>query len=133
MGGTGPDVVRCAGAIVFDVAGRLLLVRRGHEPSKGLWCEPSGRCEPGESAEQACVREAREETGLDVRVVRPVGSVQVGAYLVEDFLCELVGGTAVAGDDADQVRWVDRAELATLPLVADLEALLSRWECLPRV
>ena len=62
---------------MFDASGRLLLVRRGNEPSRGLWCEPSGRCEPGEPAEQACVRETREETGLDVRVVR---GGRVGAH-----------------------------------------------------
>ncbi|HEY8302302.1 MAG TPA: NUDIX domain-containing protein [Jatrophihabitans sp.] len=129
----GPDLVGCAGAIVFDTVGRLLLVRRGNAPSRGLWCEPSGRCEPGETAGQACVREAREETGLHVRVVRQVGTVRVGGYLIEDFLCEVVGGTPAAGDDADELRWVTRAELARLPLVADLEAVLSGWGCLPRV
>lgn len=124
--------MRCAGAIVFDAAGRLLLVRRGNAPSRGLWCEPSGRCEPGEDAAQACVRETREETGLVVRVLRPVGSVTFGRYLIEDFECEVVGGTAAAGDDADEVRWVTRAELSRLPLVPELEAVLASWGCLPR-
>ncbi len=126
------DAVQCAGAIVFDASGRLLLVRRGNEPSRGLWCEPSGRCEPGESPAQACVRETREETGLDVRVVRPAGSVRIGNYVIDDFVCEVVDGTAVAGDDADELRWVTRAELARLPLVPDLEAILASWGCLPR-
>jgi 8-oxo-dGTP diphosphatase len=127
------ELVRCAGAIVFDTSGRLLLVRRGHEPSRDLWCEPSGRCEPGESASDACVREAREETGLDVRVVRPAGSVRIGRYVIDDFVCEVVGGRERAGDDAAELRWVTRAELAQLPLVADLEAILAAWNCLPRL
>ncbi len=126
------EPVRCAGAIVFDEAGRLLLVRRGNEPLRGRWCEPSGRCEPGESARDACVRETREETGLDVRVVRPAGTVRVGAYLIEDFVCSVVRGSARAGDDAAEVRWVTRAELAQLPLVPGLEAILTSWQCLPR-
>ena len=126
------ELVRCAGAIVFDASGRLLLVRRGNEPSRGLWCEPSGRCDPGESAAEACVREAREETGLDVRVVRPAGSVRIGKYLIDDFVCEVVGGRERAGDDAAEVRWVTRAELTHLPLVADLESILASWDCLPR-
>jgi len=126
------ELVRCAGAIVFDASGRLLLVRRGNEPSRGLWCEPSGRCEPGEPALDACVREAREETGLDVRVLRPAGSVQLGRYVIDDFVCEVVGGRERAGDDAAEVRWVTRAELTRLPLVADLEAVLASWDCLPR-
>jgi 8-oxo-dGTP diphosphatase len=132
---TGFAAVRCAGAIVFDDTGRLLLVRRRHEPSRGMWCEPSGRCEPGESTAQACVREAREESGLDVRVVRRLGAVRVPHegtdYDIEDYLCEVVGGSLAAGDDADAVRWVTRAELVALPLVPGLEQLLESWGCLP--
>lgn len=129
----GDGLVRCAGAIIFDDAGRLLLVQRRNDPSRGLWCEPSGRCEDGESASQACVREVCEETGLEVRVVRRVGHVIVGNYLIEDFRCEVVSGTPVAGDDAQDLRWVSRSELAALPLVADLEEILAGWDCLPRV
>jgi 8-oxo-dGTP diphosphatase len=126
-------LVRCAGAIIFDRSGRLLLVRRRNEPSSGLWCEPSGRVEDGETAAQACVREAWEETGLKVRVIEPVGAVVVGGYLIEDFRCEVVAGTATAGSDADDLRWVSRAELVALPLVDDLEEILAGWDCLPRV
>lgn len=131
---TGPDtaLIRCAGAIVFDASGRLLLVRRGNEPSRGLWSEPSGRCEPGETAAATCVREAREETGLEVRVVRPAGSVRFGRYVVDGFVCDIVGGQARPGDDADELCWVTRAELAGLALVPDLEAVLASWDCLPR-
>jgi ADP-ribose pyrophosphatase YjhB (NUDIX family) len=129
----GDGLVRCAGAIIFDEAGRLLLVQRRNDPSRGLWCEPSGRCEDGETAAQACVREAREETGLEVRVTGRVGSVMFDGYLIEDFRCEVVGGTPAAGDDAQDLRWVSRSELAALPLVADLKEILTGWDCLPRV
>ncbi len=58
--------VPCVGAIITDPAGRLLLIKRGHEPEAGRWSVPGGRIEPGESDEQALVREVREETGLTV-------------------------------------------------------------------
>src|SRR5260370_42700946 len=66
---TGPmpeQRVPCVGAIITDPAGRLLLIRRGHEPEAGRWSLPGGRIEPGESDQQALVREGREETGLAV-------------------------------------------------------------------
>lgn len=131
------STVRCAGAIVFDDAGRLLMVRRGNVPSRGLWSEPSGRCLDGEPAAEAAVRECEEETGLVVRVVAGVGSVTVpGAagtrYLIEDFRCELVGGQLRAGDDATEARWVSAAELADLPLAPGVLDALTDWGCLPR-
>src|SRR5574341_2397506 len=53
-----------AEAAVFDDEGRILLVRRSDD---GLWCLPCGWVEPNESPKEAAVREAREETGLEVK------------------------------------------------------------------
>jgi ADP-ribose pyrophosphatase YjhB (NUDIX family) len=117
---------------VFD-GGRLLLVRRGHEPGRGLWSLPGGRCEPGETAAAAAVREVREETGLEVasglligRVERPGTGGSV--YLIEDFACTVTGGSLRAGDDADDARYVAVADLDTLPLTAGLLDTLRNWK-----
>ena len=59
--------VAAVGAIAIR-DGALLLIRRGHAPSRGRWSLPGGRVEPGETAEQALVREVAEETGLVVEV-----------------------------------------------------------------
>ena len=133
-----PDqLVPCAGAVVHDAAGRLLLVRRGREPGRGLWSLPGGRCEPGEDAAAAAVRETREETGLAVeagavvgRVLRPgPGGV---TYAIDDVACTLVGGFLRAGDDAADARWVGAAELAVLPVTDGLVEALTGWGVLPR-
>jgi ADP-ribose pyrophosphatase YjhB (NUDIX family) len=60
------DAKPCAGALVTR-DGRLLLVRRAHEPWRGLWDIPGGFCGPREHPADAAVREVREETGLRVR------------------------------------------------------------------
>ena len=121
---------------MFDDAGRLLLVRRGNPPSKDRWCEPSGRCLAGESSADAAVRECEEETGLQVRPVRSAGAASITddgtIYDLEDHVCEVVGGTLRAGDDAAEVRWVDAAEFARLPLAPGVLESLTRWGCLPR-
>lgn len=126
----------CAGGIVRDAAGRLLLVRRGRAPSAGLWSVPGGRCLPGESAADACVREVAEETGLVVEIVRLAGTVERpapdgGVYVIDDFVCRPVGGELVAGDDATDARWVSRREMAELPLVPGLVEALGEWDALP--
>lgn len=127
---------RCAGAIVFDASGRLLMVRRGNPPSLHRWCEPSGRCLPNESAADACVRECFEETGLLVRTLRSAGAATIVddgiRYEIEDFVCEVVGGALHAGDDAAEVRWVGAAEFESLDLATGVREALTEWECLPR-
>jgi ADP-ribose pyrophosphatase YjhB (NUDIX family) len=129
--------VSCAGAIVFDATGRLLVVRRGRPPAAGAWSIPGGRCEPGEPATDACVREVAEETGLVVEVQRWAGRVSRGAsqvtvYDIDDFVCDVLGGTLAAADDAADARWVTDEELRALPLAPLLYETLREWDCLPR-
>jgi ADP-ribose pyrophosphatase YjhB (NUDIX family) len=63
----------CAGALVTDDQGRLLLVRRAHDPWDGHWDIPGGFCEPRELPADAAVREVCEETGLEVEATGLVG------------------------------------------------------------
>ena|SRR5579875_2380744 len=124
--------IPCVGAIVKDDAGRLLLIRRGHEPDAGLWSVPGGRVEPGETDEQALVREMREETGLAVVPGRLLGAVQrpgPGGTVIDirDYAVVVTGGTLAAGDDAADVRWAGPADLASLPLTGGLAETLRSW------
>ncbi|MET7993143.1 NUDIX domain-containing protein [Amycolatopsis sp. NPDC005232] len=128
--------VPCVGGIVFDDQGRLLLIQRGHDPGKGLWSLPGGRVEQGETDTEAVVRELREETGLDVTPHTFVGMVARGPYDIRDYECTVAAGTLTAGDDADDARWVDSAELVELDasglLVHLLFITLRDWGALPR-
>jgi ADP-ribose pyrophosphatase YjhB (NUDIX family) len=125
------------GAVVHDERGRLLLVRRGNPPSRGLWSVPGGRVEAGEAEEAAVVREVAEETGLAVSVGALLGRVRIPGdgvvFTVADFVCSPTRPeqTPVAGDDAADVGWVDAAELAALPCTPGLVAALAGWGVLP--
>jgi ADP-ribose pyrophosphatase YjhB (NUDIX family) len=129
--------VPCVGAVVLDADGRLLLVRRGHDPHAGLWSLPGGRVEDGETLEQAVRREVLEETGLRVRVRDEVGRVRIPAgsvvYDVVDLACTLdpPGQQPVAGDDASDVVLADPAALDGLPCTPRLVETLRGWGVLP--
>jgi len=97
--------VPCVGALAYDADDRLLLIRRGNDPGRGLWSVPGGRVEPGESDAEAVVREMAEETGLVVEPGTLVGTVRRGPYLIADYRCAVVGGTLRAGDDAIELAW----------------------------
>lgn len=108
------------GGIVVE-AGRVLLVKRSHEPLAGRWSLPGGLVEIGETLAEAVRREVREETGLDVRVgvlvevvervLRDAGGRVEYHYVLADFLCRPTGGALAAADDAAEVAWATREEL----------------------
>jgi len=132
--------IRCVGGLVLDDHGRLLLVLRANDPGRGLWSVPGGKVEPAEADEAAVRREIAEETALSVTVGRLCGVVErpapAGVFVIHDYLCAVEHGTARAGSDAADVRWVDPAEFATLDragvLVDRLADTLWDWGVLDR-
>ena len=125
-----PEIAAVGAIAVRD--GALLLIRRGHAPSRGRWSLPGGRVEPGETAREALVREMAEETGLIVEVGELVGEVvRPGpngvTYRIQDFRVTLAGDNAVAGDDAKEVAWVALEDVGKYRLSAGLLGTLRRW------
>jgi 8-oxo-dGTP diphosphatase len=127
----GDASVRCVGGLAYDTEGRLLLIRRAHEPGRGLWSLPGGRVEPGEDDQVALVREMQEETGLTVEPGPLIGRVRRGPFDIADYRCAVVGGTLLAGDDALDARWCGVEDLTSLQLTPGLFDTLRQWRCLP--
>ena len=123
--------------VVIDARGRVLLVRRGHPPFKGMQALPGGFVEIGETVEQACRRELREETGVRARRLRLIGVYSEprrdprGHTCSIAFLARLVRARATAGDDAAAAEWVEpwsRLRLAFdhAKILADARRLLAK-------
>lgn len=115
------------------------MILRGHEPGAGLWSLPGGRVEPGETAEQAVIREVAEETGLRVTCGPLLGTAELpgpggAVFRVADYRAFAPPGAAAAaaaGDDAAGLRWVSDAEAAAMDragrLTGGLLAALRSW------
>lgn len=118
-------------AAVIEEADAFLLTRRAKNSHLGgLWEFPGGKVEPGESIEASLVREIREELGCEADVGKLLLTT---AHAYPDLHVELHFFTtrlrgAPVPQMGQEMRWVPRAELASLPLPeadADLVTLLS--------
>lgn len=118
--------------VLIEHEGRLALVKRGHPPHRDHWALPSGFIEADESVEHAAVREAREETGLDIELEElfgvysfPEGPPRSG--LIIFYLARPTNPTQLrAGDDAIDAGFFSPAELPVVAFRTHREAL-ARW------
>ena len=86
--------------IIFDAQGRVLLA---HRRDMDAWNLPGGAVEPGELPTEAAIREVREETGLEVGIMRLVGvyGKESGDLLVFAFECAVIGGELTTSDESN--------------------------------
>lgn len=108
----------------------ILLVKRGNKPYKGSWCLPTGFAETGESIEQAALRELKEESGIEGKIINlvDVDSVKSRHYGDLTFITyevAKIGGSLVAGDDATNVKYFHINKLPQLPFKSNEKAISS--------
>ena len=115
---------------------KVLLVRRGNEPSKGMLGIPGGVVELGETAEDAVVREVAEETGILVKPLRVLdiidsivrddeGGIRFHYVLIE-YLCEPIGGALDASSDVSDAFWAPLESLEELNVMPRTKAFIER-------
>ncbi|MFP4016031.1 MAG: NUDIX hydrolase [Halanaerobiales bacterium] len=98
---------------IIALKGReIALIKRGVEPGKGNWSLPSGFIESDETAEEACLRELKEETGMTGDIVQLLGVYTeeariYGPVMVIMYLVNKLSGEMKASDDAVDVKFVD--------------------------
>lgn len=123
-------------ALLIVEAGKVLLVQRAHEPFLGQWMLPAGFVEYGEVAEETAVREAQEETGLDVQLAGLWGFYYGSddprnvAHLAV-YQARTVGGSLAAGDDAMDARFFGPDELPAAIAFQAHRRSLADWRTDP--
>jgi 8-oxo-dGTP pyrophosphatase MutT (NUDIX family) len=122
-------------AVIHDGVGKLLLQEKA---SGEGWSLPAGGIEPGETPQEAIVREVREETGWSVSVTAIIDvfggkpfrytypSGDRVEYIVILFECRIVGGDGVPSDNETRsTRFFSREEMPPLALPYPMEALFG--------
>jgi 8-oxo-dGTP diphosphatase len=114
--------------VVPSEGGRILLIRRGSDPYEGHWALPGGFVEVGETLETAAAREAEEETGLKVEIVRLVGVYSDperdprGHNVSVAYLARAQDGEPSAASDAAEASFM---EPSTVELAFDHEKIIA--------
>jgi ADP-ribose pyrophosphatase len=121
-----PVVPRVGVGAITIHQGRILLVKRGTEPSRGLWAIPGGTLKLGETLQECAAREILEETGINIKVGKCLyvfdffeyddsGKIKFH-FVVVDFAGEYISGQPKGADDAEEARWLKPEELNKLPV-----------------
>jgi 8-oxo-dGTP pyrophosphatase MutT (NUDIX family) len=120
LNGSPTAVVRAAGGIVWRPSpqhGRLFLLV--HRPAYDDWTFPKGKVDVAETEEEAALREVAEETGLQCRLQRPVGTTSYvdrrgRPKVVYYWLMRIVDGAFAPNREVDEIRWVPLDEALDL-------------------
>ena len=110
---------------------KVVLITRKNPPHEGMLALPGGFLDPDETIEQCCIREAKEETSLDVAIVRIVGVYSDpkrdprGRTVSATYLCKRVGGEVKGSDDASSAAWYDVKPLKHTSLAFDHSKMLA--------
>ncbi|UCE15545.1 MAG: NUDIX hydrolase [Candidatus Bathyarchaeota archaeon] len=131
--------VASVGALIVH-EGKLLIVKRGVEPSKGKWSIPGGAVELGERIRDALLREVKEECGLDVEIAleKPMDAIENITiskdgrlqyhYVLLQFLARLKGGILKPASDALDAKWVPLDEVEKYDLTKSFRSFFQKHQ-----
>jgi len=106
--------IQCVGIVCFR-GDEILLIKRGKPPREGEWSIPGGRIDDGEEEAEAALRELSEETSVQAKLIGKIETVEARfdgvSYDLHDYAAIWQSGQVQAGDDANEARFVDSADL----------------------
>ncbi|MFX1316685.1 MAG: NUDIX domain-containing protein [Promethearchaeota archaeon] len=120
-------------AIIEDGKGNIVLIKRKYPPFKDYYALPGGAIEKGEKARDALIREIKEETNLNIRIIKKIGVYDEpgrdprGKIQSTAFKCSIVGHISdmKSGDDAKEVEFVNKERLKDIELAFDHRKMIK--------
>lgn len=122
-----------AGVVVKD--NKVLIIQRSkdEESYPNLWELPSGKREPLESSNDAVVREIKEETNIDVKIIKPISVFEFKNEKPDEirdatqinFLVEYLGGEVKLSDEHQNFKWISKEELDNFELSEEVRNIIK--------
>ncbi len=127
------DIRRTIDAVIEDNAGNVILIKRKYPPFQGYYALPGGFIEKGESAKKALVREIKEETNIDVKILHKIGLYTEegrdprGRIHSTAYKCSIIGDITKmrSGDDSKKVELIPKNQLKVIELAFDHKKILE--------
>ena len=131
-----PDRPMVGVGILIQKKDEYLIVKRAAEPDKGLWSIPGGLVEVGEKAYEAAIREAKEETGLEVKIIKLIDVIDKIVldennnikyhFIILDYLANPIKGKMRPQDDALEAKWIKSKDLIKYEITPTLVELFKK-------
>ncbi|MFW5846838.1 MAG: NUDIX hydrolase [Nanoarchaeota archaeon] len=128
-------------SLIVNEEGKILLVKRErkwHKEAHGKWEFPGGKVEFDEFPEDACIREAKEESGIDIEVVQLIPKIHIGRWEYSDrrskqiiicYQCRPIGGKISLEDHGvSDVKWFDIEEIEKLDYLNATDVFLTEYK-----
>lgn len=132
--------VAASTAVLRD--GKVLIAARARPPLRAIFSLPGGLVEPGETLADAALRELREETGLEARLIGPLAPIQYvdrdeegrvrHHFVICPHAARWIAGEPQVGDEALAFRWLTEGEIGSVPTTPDLDGVLRAAFALAR-
>lgn len=124
---------KVANAIIID-DDKILLIKRRYGPFKRLWCFPGGFLDKNESLENCCIREIKEETGIEVEIIKKTGLLKWYNKQKERdeeiyfFSCRPLSKYIKKDDEVLNAKWIELNKLYKIKLVPGLKRIINKVE-----
>ncbi len=124
-------------AIIINDNGQILITKRASAMStySGCWCLPGGWMEWGETVEQAVKREAMEEIGVEIEIIKFIGKyydtnnlpIKKSSRVALPHICKIISGVPKVNqiEEVEEIKWFDQKDVLNLELAYDQNKMIK--------